>query len=98
MSRRSGPTLADRTALTRARSAGVRAEHSNPGDAVSVQGKHCWVYAAPISTGGRTAALLVEWRRIANEWEGRVVYSVQLVDQVAVVDTWIPSSLLEPCT
>lgn len=94
MSRRAGPSLAERVAATRA-----AAEQRSRDDTDSTPGvgKHCWVLAAPCSAEERTAAVLVEWRQDpAGQWEGRVVYAVQLSDRISVLDTWMPSSLLEP--
>lgn len=94
MSRRAGPSLAERVAATRAAAEERARDSARPSPGL---GKHCWVLAAPCSAEERTAAVLVEWRQdSAGQWEGRVVYALQLSDRVSVLDTWIPSSLLEP--
>lgn len=102
MSRRQGgPNLAERSALSRTGSPaaeGGRAASKMAGRPVA--GRHCWVHAAPLSPGDRTAALLVQWRQGDDGlWLGRVVYAVEsseVTAQPIVVDAWMPSSLLEP--
>jgi hypothetical protein len=54
--------------------------------------KHCWV----TDRHGRLPALLLEWRRTASEYEGRVVRPVHDGDGWIVVEEWLPASQLEP--
>ena len=53
--------------------------------------KHCWV------TGrhGRLPGLLLEWRRTASGWQGRVVRPAQEAGEWIVVEEWLPAELLE---
>jgi hypothetical protein len=59
--------------------------------------RHCWVADAVDGTGVKRPGLLVEWREGAAGWEGRVVYVAALrADGWAVVEEWLPASLLTP--
>ncbi len=53
--------------------------------------KHCWV----TDRHGRLPGLLLEWRRVASGWQGRVVRPVQDAGSWIVVEEWVPASLLE---
>jgi hypothetical protein len=44
---------------------------------------------------GRLPGLLLEWRRTANGWQGRVVRSVLEADEWNVVEEWLPAELLD---
>jgi hypothetical protein len=47
--------------------------------------------------GVKRPGLLVEWRRAAAGWEGRVVYAAELrAGQWALVEEWLPATLLTP--
>ena len=54
--------------------------------------KHCWVN----DVHGRLPALLLEWRRTAGGYQGRVVRPVLDADGWLVVEEWLPAQLLEP--
>jgi hypothetical protein len=59
--------------------------------------RHCWVAGAADDQGVKRPGLLVEWRARAGDWEGLVVYVAQLRPGVwAVVEEWLPASLLTP--
>ena len=59
-----------------------------------VPGRHCWV-ARPVDGGPPRPGLLLEWRRSGDEWEGRVVYPVELRRGAwATVEEWLPASAL----
>ena len=56
--------------------------------------KHCWVRG----DHGRVPALLIEWRRTASGWQGRVVHPVRdPVDGVGwiLVEEWLPAAALD---
>lgn len=53
--------------------------------------KHCWV----IDHNGRLPGLLLEWRRIGDQYDGRVVRLVQQDGAWMVVEEWLPQSMLE---
>lgn len=54
--------------------------------------KHCWV----TDRHGRLPALLLEWRRTADGFQGRVVRPVFEHDDWLVVEEWLPAGLLDP--
>jgi hypothetical protein len=55
--------------------------------------KPCWVS----DRYGRLPGLLLGWRRMGDEWQGRVVRAVLDPDGGwVVVEEWIPSVFLEP--
>jgi hypothetical protein len=59
--------------------------------------KHCWVSGGADDRGIKRPGLLVEWRAVATGWEGRVVYAAQLRSgDWALVEEWLPASLLTP--
>jgi hypothetical protein len=59
--------------------------------------RHCWVADAVDGSGVKRPGLLVEWRRTAGGWEGRVVYAAELRGGVwALVEEWLPAALLAP--
>ncbi|WP_121250950.1 hypothetical protein [Nocardioides ferulae] len=59
--------------------------------------RHCWVADAADRAGVKRPGLLLEWRRTRGGWEGRVVYAAHLrPDAWALVEEWLPSSLLTP--
>lgn len=51
----------------------------------------CWV----TDEHGRQPALLLEWRRTAAGWQGRVVRPVLDEDAWLVVEEWVRADLLE---
>jgi hypothetical protein len=59
--------------------------------------RHCWVADAADGHGVKRPGLLVEWRRSAGVWEGRVVYVVRLRrDTWQLVEEWLPAVRLTP--
>jgi hypothetical protein len=55
--------------------------------------KPCWV----TDRHGRLPGLLLEWRRVAAGFQGRVVRPVvEANGEVLVVEEWLPAELLEP--
>ena len=55
--------------------------------------KHCWV----TDRHGRLPGLLLEWRRTASGFQGRVVHPViEAGGGWVVVEEWLPSALLDP--
>jgi hypothetical protein len=52
---------------------------------------HCWV----TDRHGRLPGLLLEWRRVASGWQGRVVRPVLEAGVWVLVEEWLPSVLLE---
>lgn len=54
--------------------------------------KHCWV----TDEHGRQPALLLEWRRVAAGWQGRVVRPVLDGGGWIVVEEWLAAERLEP--
>ena len=63
----------------------------DPGKTVPRTVKHCWV----TDRHGRLPGLLLEWRRTASGWQGRVVRPVLEAGEWIVVEEWLPSELLE---
>ena len=57
--------------------------------------RHCWV-AKPVDGGPARPGLLLEWRRRpGDDWEGRVIYPVELRrGSWATVEEWMPASAL----
>jgi len=53
--------------------------------------RHCWV----TERHGRLPGLLLEWRRAASGWQGRVVRPVLEDGSWVVVEEWLPAELLE---
>jgi hypothetical protein len=85
-------TMAERIAATKAAAA------SPPGTAPPPRGpdalRHCWVRGEH----GRVPALLVEWRRTAGGWQGRVVHPVRDPADAAswiLVEEWVPAAALD---
>jgi hypothetical protein len=44
---------------------------------------------------GRLPGLLLEWRRNASGWQGRVVRPALEADEWIVVEEWLPAELLD---
>lgn len=53
--------------------------------------RHCWV----TDEHGRLPGLLLEWRRTASGWQGRVVRPTLEAGEWLVVEEWLPAELLE---
>ncbi len=90
MNRRDGAdygTIADRIAHAR----GGRPSAPAPDRAGPEGLKHCWV----TDDQGRMPALLLQWRRTASGWQGRVVRPVADGDGWILVDEWLPAARLE---
>ena len=67
------------------------------GGAEPCPARHCWVAGAADRSEEKRPGLLVEWRRREGDWEGRVVYVAALrPGEWAVVEEWLPASLLAP--
>jgi hypothetical protein len=67
------------------------------GDPDDCPARHCWVAGAADDAGVKRPGLLVEWRTVTSGWEGRVVYVARLRSgEWALVEEWLPSSLLAP--
>ena len=87
-------SLADRiTPPTPSPMAGAHPEAARARPELDV--KHCWV----IDQHGRLPGLLLGWRRIGDEWQGRVVRPAY--DEApglgwVVVEEWIPAGCLDP--
>jgi hypothetical protein len=98
MSRRRGPSLAERSAVGTAGE--VRADPDLPAlqdRPRPVLTRHCWVADLP-ECPGRWAGLLAEWRqdRAAGGWQGRVVYAVDDGAATVIVEAWVPARHLQP--
>lgn len=78
----------------------VRADPSGPSPVAAPElcpVRHCWVAAAVDDTGVKRPGLLVEWRRTAHGWDGRVVYAARLRSGGwALVEEWLPAECLAP--
>ena len=98
-------TLAQRVANTRARQGGHGTQDAHgtrpaswspltPDTSAPASGpppiKHCW-YDGPY---GRQAALLLEWRRIGDGYDGRIAVAASEPDGWAIVEMWVESGLL----
>jgi hypothetical protein len=83
-----GPTLGERAARAKARAAAKAARES--GSRVA----HCWV----LDGSQHVPGLVIEWRKNsdANTWEARTVYATLHTGRLAVVDVWLPQTLLMP--
>ena len=85
-------TMAERIAATKAAAA---PPPSLPPPQAATRGpealKHCWVRADQ----GRLPALLIEWRRTASGWQGRVVHPVRDESGWILVEEWLPASALD---
>lgn len=55
--------------------------------------KHCW-YDGP---HGRQAALLLEWRRVGDGYDGRIAVAVPESTGWVLVEMWVGSGLLTAC-
>jgi hypothetical protein len=91
-------TMAERIAATKAAAAPPPALAPPPVAAPRPRGpealRHCWVRG----DHGRVPGLLIEWRRTAGGWQGRVVHPVRdPVDGVGwiLVEEWLPAAALD---
>ena len=58
--------------------------------------RHVWV-SLPVDAAEPRPGLLLEWRKEAHRWEGRVVYLAQLrPGRWSLVEEWIAAELLTP--
>jgi hypothetical protein len=89
MSSGRGENLAQRVANTIA--SGSTAPAQQPADPVPAI-KHCW-YDGP---HGRQAALLLEWRKVGNGFDGRIAVAVPDASGWGLVEMWVDAALLEP--
>jgi hypothetical protein len=59
--------------------------------------RHCWVADALDGHGVKRPGLLVEWRQVAEGWEGRVLYVADLrPGRWVLVEEWVAAALLTP--
>ena len=59
--------------------------------------RHCWVADALDGHGVKRPGLLVEWRQVADAWEGRVVYvACPRPGRWVLVEEWVDAALLTP--
>ena len=54
--------------------------------------KHCW-YDGP---HGRQAALLLEWRKVGDGFDGRIAVAVPDTSGWGLVEMWVDAAMLEP--
>src|SRR5207302_3297125 len=82
MTRRNGPTLAERVGNTQSARQGEDA-------------RHCWVIDAS-GHPGRWPGLLLEWRRGEEGWLGRVAYAIPDLEHASarLVERWLPAQFL----
>jgi hypothetical protein len=98
MSRRRGPTLAERSGVGPAGQVGADPELAALQDRPRlVLTRHCWVTGLP-DCPGRWAGLLAEWRQDtdAGGWQGRVVYAVDDGAATVMVEAWVHARHLQP--
>src|SRR5690349_9023267 len=73
----------------------VPAGSTSPQAATPAEGpspiRHCWV----IDGQGRLPGLLLEWRRTASGWQGRVVHPLRESGAWVVVEEWLPAAGLQ---
>jgi hypothetical protein len=65
--------------------------HGMPPPADPTPVKRCWV----LDEHGRQPGLLLEWRRTAAGWQGRVVRPIRQGQGWAIVEDWIAAEQLE---
>lgn len=83
MNKRGGyGSMADRVART---------PSDGPAAAEPPRIKHCWV----TDEHGRMPGLLLEWRRVQDGYQGRVVRPVLCDGAWLVVEEWLPAGLLD---
>jgi len=87
-------TMAQRIAATKAAAAPARPDAPLPQPRGPDALKHCWVD----HQHGRVPGLLIEWRRTAGGWQGRVVHPVRDPVEGAgwiLVEEWLPATALD---
>jgi len=86
-------TMAERIAATKAAASPTPARPAEPtaGPRGPDALKHCWVRGEH----GRLPALLIEWRRTASGWQGRVVHPVPDAAGWVLVEEWLPAAALD---
>jgi hypothetical protein len=87
-------TMAERIAATKAAAASPRPDAAAPPPRGPDALKHCWVDLQH----GRVPGLLIEWRRTAAGWQGRVVHPVRDPTDAAswiLVEEWVPAAALD---
>src|SRR3954470_8033186 len=57
--------------------------------------RHCWLTDAP-DLPGRWPGLVVEWRRQAGRWQGRVLVVVLEGEDTRVICGWFEQTFLTP--
>ena len=65
--------------------------HGTPPSSHPPPVKRCWV----TSDHGRQPGLLLEWRRTAAGWQGRVVHPIRQGSGWVIVEDWITADRLE---
>jgi hypothetical protein len=64
------------------------------GDRSDCPARHCWV-TSPVDGGAPRPGLLLEWRRGAHGWEGRVAYAAELrTARWGAVEEWLPAAVV----
>ncbi len=91
MSTRRGESLAARVAATQERRQPAVETPVEMSDGPPPT-RHCW-YDGP---HGRQAALLLEWRRVAGGWSGRIAVAAPDPGGWALVEMWVDPGLLAP--
>jgi hypothetical protein len=87
-------TMAERIAATKAASAPPSSSAPAPPARGPDALRHCWVRGEH----GRVPALLIEWRRTAAGWQGRVVHPVRDPEDGVgwiLVEEWLPAAALD---
>jgi len=91
-------TMAERIAATKAAAAApppAQAPAQAPSPPRGPESlRHCWVRGEH----GRVPALLIEWRRTASGWQGRVVHPVRDDGDLGgwvLVEEWLPATALD---
>ena len=89
-------TMAERIAATKAAAAPTTANTASATEPPEPRGpgalRHCWVD----HEHGRVPGLLIEWRRTAAGWQGRVVHPVPEPAGAGwiLVEEWLPETAL----
>ena len=89
-------TMAERIAATKATESAHLSPALTPPTAAPERGpdslRHCWVD----HDHGRVPGLLIEWRRTASGWQGRVVHPVRDPSGAGwiLVEEWLPAAAL----
>lgn len=95
MGNRRGPTLAQRSAATRAAEAGAQGTVDAGAELDARRRRHCWVIGPP-EDPGPWPGLILEWHRGDGGWRARVVYLTEVGGAETAVQTWLEASLLRP--